>query len=89
MLRGFTLLEGEDFLETFSPVTKLTIVNMILALAAIKGWSLSHLDINNAFLYRDLEEEIYMTLVQGLEVDRLTGEDSQLLCATSRSLYMV
>ncbi|KAG6433881.1 hypothetical protein SASPL_105500 [Salvia splendens] len=39
---------------------------MMLSLATIKGWSFAHLDINNAFLYGDLEEEIYITLPPGL-----------------------
>lgn len=82
--KGFTQLEGIDFLDTFSPVAKLTTVKLMLALAAINGWSLTHLDINNAFLYGDLEEDIYMTLSLGLEVDRLTvggaTPESTLVC---------
>lgn len=63
----------------------------MLALAAIKGWSLSHLDINNAFLYGDLKEDIYMSLPPGYKVDWQTVEgatsDSTLVCKLKKSLY--
>ncbi|XP_042027232.1 uncharacterized protein LOC121774418 [Salvia splendens] len=89
--KGFTQLEGVDFLDTFSPMAKPTTVKLLLALAAIHGWSLSHLDINNAFLYGDLEENIYMTLPPGYRVDWQTVEgatpQSTLFCKLKKSLY--
>ncbi|CAA7045653.1 unnamed protein product [Microthlaspi erraticum] len=63
--KGFTQQEGVDFTENFSPVAKLTSVKLLLALAAIKGWSLFQMDVSNAFLHSDLDEEIYMSLPQG------------------------
>ncbi|CAA7044894.1 unnamed protein product [Microthlaspi erraticum] len=64
---GITQQEGVDFTDTFSPVAKLVSVKLLLGLAAIKGWSLTQMNVFNAFLHSDLDEEIYMSLPQVLE----------------------
>lgn len=64
--KGYTQQAGVNFLETFSPVAKLVSVKLILILAVVKGWALCHLDINSAFLYGDLSQEIYMEMPLGL-----------------------
>ncbi|KAG6393039.1 hypothetical protein SASPL_147269 [Salvia splendens] len=48
--QGFSQEAGLDFLETFSPVVKPNTIRLILSIAVTSGWSIKHLDVNNAFL---------------------------------------
>ncbi|KAG7536992.1 Reverse transcriptase RNA-dependent DNA polymerase [Arabidopsis suecica] len=62
---GYTHKEGLDYVDTYSHVAKLTSFKMLLASTAKLGWSLSQLDLSNAFLNGDLNEKIYMKLPPG------------------------
>ncbi|GKV49234.1 hypothetical protein SLEP1_g55997 [Rubroshorea leprosula] len=57
---GFSQKYGEDYEETFSHVAKMTSVCTILALVASQNWKLWQLDVKNAFLYGELDKDIYM-----------------------------
>jgi len=56
--KGCSQVEGKDFDQIFSPVVRFETVHLILALAALESWYLSGLDVRNAYLYGELEEEI-------------------------------
>ena len=84
--KGFTQQEGVDFTDTFSPVAKLASVKLLLALAAIQGWSMSQMDVSNAFLHSDLDEEIFMSLPQGY-VPASGSLPPNPVCRLHKSLY--
>lgn len=66
VIRGFTQQYGVDYQEVFSPVVKMETIRSVIALAASKGWSLSQLDVNDAFLHGDLDETVYMEVPKGI-----------------------
>ncbi|KAJ0888786.1 putative RNA-directed DNA polymerase [Helianthus annuus] len=80
--KGFSQKEGVDFGETFSPVVKMVTVRIVLKLAVNNEWPLYQLDINNAFLYGSLTEDVYMSLPLGY-----FNNDKNKVCKLVKSLY--
>lgn len=62
--KGYTQLEGIDYHNTFSPTTKIVTIRCLLIVATIR-WPLYQMDVANAFLQGDLDEEVYLQAPQG------------------------
>ncbi|MBZ2164384.1 hypothetical protein K8B34_20715, partial [Alteromonas stellipolaris] len=55
--KGYTKTYGVDYFETFSPVACLNSIRILFSLAINMDWAMHQLDVKNAFLYGDLDEE--------------------------------
>jgi hypothetical protein len=54
----------------------------VIALASINHWHIHQLDVNNAFLHGDLQEDVYMLVPQGI-----TPSKPNQVCKLLKSLY--
>ena len=53
--KGFKQKEDIDFFDTFSPVTKITFIRLLIAIVAIYNLIIHQMDVKIAFLNGDLE----------------------------------
>lgn len=63
--KGYTQTYDVDYYETFFVVARLNSVRVIISVAVSYDWPLYHLDIKNAFLNGDLQENVYMAQPPG------------------------
>jgi len=66
--KGYSQQPGLDFTDTFAPVTRLESVRLLLGIAVQNDWEIRQVDVKTAYLYGDLEEEIYMEPPKGMDV---------------------
>jgi hypothetical protein len=63
--KGFSQIPGKDFQENHSPVVNDTTFHSILVLKILLKLEAGQFDIETAFLYGDLEEQLWMELPDG------------------------
>ena len=67
--RGFTQVEGLDYYLTFTPVLRYATLRILFAIAAVKRWHVHQLDVKTAYLYGEIDAEIYIEPPQGYETE--------------------
>ena len=68
VIKGYKQKEGLDYFDTYSPVTRISSILMLIAIAAIHNLEIHQMDVKIAFLNGDLDEEIYMEQPEGFIV---------------------
>ncbi|XP_028753068.1 uncharacterized protein LOC114712689 [Neltuma alba] len=63
--KGYSQTYGIDYQEIFTPVKKLNTIRIQWSLATNLDWPLHQRDFKNAFLNRDLENEVHMEIHKG------------------------
>ena len=78
---GYSQIPGVDHKDNFSPVVTDTTFRCVLVIALLNEWNMEVVDIETAFLYGVLDEEIYMKIPEGLEdyMDTSFGGDECLI----------
>jgi len=81
--KGFKQRENIDFFDTFSPVTRITSIRVLIALAAVHNLEVHQMDVKTAFSNGELEEEIYIEQLVGFVIH---GQETK-VCKLDKSLY--
>ena len=79
--KGFKQKANLDFFDTFSPITRITSIKLLIAIVAIFYLKIHQMDVKTVFLNGNLEEEIYM-----LEGFVESGQECK-ACKLTKSLY--
>nr|GEU39260.1 putative ribonuclease H-like domain-containing protein [Tanacetum cinerariifolium] len=65
--QGHTQEEGIDYEKVFAPVARIEAIRLFLAYASFIGFMVYQMDVKSAFLYKIIEEEVYMCQPPGFE----------------------
>ena len=81
VVRGFTQEEGVDYDETFASVVKPMSYKALFAIAAAMDYEIEQMDVKTAFLYGNVNDEVYVEQPTGYE------EDTDSVCLLDKALY--
>ena len=65
-VRGFKQRYGIDYTETYAPTAKWVTLRLFLTICACLGLFTRQLDVKTAFLYAELDEDIYIVTPEGI-----------------------
>ena len=68
VVKGYRQKECLDYFDTYSPVTIITSIRMLIVIAAVYKLEIHQMNVKMAFLNGDLEEEIYLKQPEGFIV---------------------
>ena len=78
VIKGYRQIEGLNYFDTYSPMTRINSIRMVLA-----NFEVHQMDVKKNFLNGDLDEEIYM----GQPKDSPALGQENKVCKLVKSLY--
>jgi hypothetical protein len=81
--KGYAKFERIDFEETFSPVSRMEAIRLLLAYACPKNIKVYQMDVKSSFLNGELEEEVYIEQPKGFQL----LENTDYVCKLKKALY--
>ena len=81
--KGFTQTQGVDFDETFSPVTMIKSIRILLAIVTYYDYEIWQMDVKTAFLNGHLSEDVYMVQPEGFVDPKYPTR----VCKLNKSIY--
>nr|GEZ49955.1 retrovirus-related Pol polyprotein from transposon TNT 1-94 [Tanacetum cinerariifolium] len=65
--QGHRQEEGIDYDEVFAPIARIEAIRLFLSFALYMGFMVYQIDVKSAFLYWEIEKEVYVTQPKGFE----------------------
>ena len=81
--KGYSQNEGLDYFDTYSPVSRITSIRMVIAIASLNYMEIHHMNVKTTFLNGELDEEIYMKQPEGFVVQ---GQENK-VCKLVKCFY--
>ena len=68
VVQGFKQKKGIYYFDIYAPVARTTTIRLLIALSSIHNLLIHQMDVKTAFLYGDLEKEVYIQQLEGFVV---------------------
>ncbi|GJS85776.1 zinc finger, CCHC-type containing protein [Tanacetum coccineum] len=83
VIQGFKQKSGIDYFDTYAPVTRISTIRLLIAMASIHSLIIHQMDVKTTLLNGELEEEVYINQPLGFI---LPGNENK-VCKLVKSLY--
>uniref|UniRef100_A0ABD2WZE0 Reverse transcriptase Ty1/copia-type domain-containing protein n=1 Tax=Trichogramma kaykai TaxID=54128 RepID=A0ABD2WZE0_9HYME len=85
VVRGFKDTNDYEIRETYAPVSRMTVIRSVFAIINKYNLEAIQLDVKTAFLNGILENDIYMEIPEGVNIDEESKE--KYVCRLNKALY--
>ena len=83
VIKGYKQTESLDYFDTYSPMTRINSIRMVLAIGVLRNLEVHQMDVKTGFLNGGLDEEIYVEQPEGFSSPSQEKKVSKLV----KSLY--